>query len=390
MTKNKLVPKLRFKEFKNTDAWEQRKLGDEVENIGTGRSNFITSIERSSETPYAVLGSTSVISYDKEFDHSGDFILTARVGANAGNLYKHSGDVKISDNTVYIQSKSLNFAYYLLKKFDLKRLSFGTGQPLVKASELKNLKLMFPKDKEEQAEIGVFFAKLDDTIALHQRKLEKMKSLKEAYLSEMFPTEGKKKPKRRFKGFTDDWEQRKLGEYTKLITKGTTPRNRTGNGKINFIKVENLSNGKINPVMKIDIEEHEGYLKRSRLEVNDILFSIAGTLGRTAVVSKTILPANTNQALSIIRDYDFDTDFLISSLSGYVVAEYIRKNPTVGAQPNLSLEQVGKLEISSPSKQEQQKIGAFFKQLDDTIALHQHKLEKLQNLKKAYLNEMFV
>lgn len=177
-------PEIRFAGF--ADSWEQRKLGTEASGVGTGKSKFTSGLVKSFDNPYAVLGSTSVISYDREFDHSGDFVLTARVGANAGNLYKYSGNVKISDNTVYIQANNLDFVYYLLTKFDLKRLSFGTGQPLVKASELKNLKLMFPKDKNEQQKIGAFFKHLDDTLTLHQRKLDKLKNLKKAYLQNMF------------------------------------------------------------------------------------------------------------------------------------------------------------------------------------------------------------
>ena len=200
----------------------------------------------------------------------------------------------------------------------------------------------------------------------------------------------KKVPELRFPGFTDDWEERKLGQYTKLITKGTTPKDKTGIGDVNFVKVENITNGKIYPINKIKQNEHDNYLKRSRLEEKDILFSIAGTLGRTAIVNKSILPANTNQALAIIRGYDFDTNFLITSLAGNVVKEYIRRNPTVGAQPNLSLEQVGNLLVNTPNAEEQQKIGSFFKQLDDTIALHQFKLDLLKEQKKGFLQKMFV
>ncbi|HGI1674031.1 TPA: restriction endonuclease subunit S, partial [Streptococcus pyogenes] len=199
----------------------------------------------------------------------------------------------------------------------------------------------------------------------------------------------KKVPELRFKGFTDDWEERKLGQYTKLITKGTTPKDKTGIGDVNFVKVENITNGKIYPINKIKQNEHDNYLKRSRLEEKDILFSIAGTLGRTAIVNKSILPANTNQALAIIRGYDFDTNFLITSLAGNVVKEYIQRNPTVGAQPNLSLEQVGNLLVNTPNAEEQQKIGAFFQSIDDTIALHQRKLDLLKEQKKGYLQKMF-
>jgi type I restriction enzyme S subunit len=196
-------------------------------------------------------------------------------------------------------------------------------------------------------------------------------------------------PKLRFKGFTDDWEKRRLIDNTKLITKGTTPKDKSGVGNVNFIKVENLSNNQIHPVQKISQEEHDSYLKRSRLQANDILFSIAGTLGRIAIVSPSLLPANTNQALSIIRGYDFDSDFLITSLSGHVVAEYIRKNPTVGAQPNLSLEQVGDLIISSPIEEEQEKIGSFFKLLNHLITVNQRKVDLLKKKKAGYLQKLF-
>ena len=122
---------------------------------------------------------------------------------------------------------------------------------------------------------------------------------------------------------------------------------------------------------KISLEEHQGYLKRSQLQEDDILFSIAGTLGRVTSVSKGILPANTNQALSIIRLKEGNLEYVKTCLKGNVVDDFIRRNPTVGAQPNLSLEQVSSLEISMPSKDEQDKIGAYFRHLDNLITLHQ-------------------
>ena len=88
--------------------------------------------------------------YDDTYDYEGDFLLTARVGANAGNLYRHAGKVKISDNTVFIQGSHIDFLYYLLERFDIKKLSFGTGQPLVKASELRNLSLIVPREDKEK------------------------------------------------------------------------------------------------------------------------------------------------------------------------------------------------------------------------------------------------
>ena len=166
------TPEIRFPGF--TGAWEQRKLIDEVTSIDTGKSKFTPQ----KSGVYEILGSTSVIGYDDSYDYEGDFLLTARVGANAGELYRHSGKVKISDNTVFIKGEQLDFIYYALLHFDIKRLSFGTGQPLVKASELKTQDIMMPVDSDERSAISTYFSNLDHLITLHQRELEETKTYK--------------------------------------------------------------------------------------------------------------------------------------------------------------------------------------------------------------------
>ena len=160
-----------------------------------------------------------------------------------------------------------------------------------------------------------------------------------------------------------------------MITKGTTPLDKSGKGSINFVKVEDLSpdNSGINVHSMISKEEHEGRLKRSILKENDILFSIAGTLGRIGIVKSEILPANTNQALAIVRLKEGNLSYISTVLEGRTVREYIRQNPTVGAQPNLSLKQVSELRISFPTLQEQEQVGNFFNKLNSFIALHQRK-----------------
>ena len=170
------TPAVRFIGF--AEDWEQRKLSDVVDSVDTGKSRFD---KEGSFGEYPILGSTSVIGYDDEYDYEGNFILTARVGANAGSLYRYAGKVKISDNTVFIQaSQNIEFIYQLLIQFDIKKLSFGTGQPLVKASELKSLELIMPTDMKEQMRIGVYFKNLDHLITLHQRELEETKKKKKS------------------------------------------------------------------------------------------------------------------------------------------------------------------------------------------------------------------
>ncbi|ELB12379.1 restriction endonuclease subunit S [Enterococcus faecium] len=382
---NDTQPEIRFPGF--TEAWEQRKLGEVVESVGTGRSTFTNGIVQTSETPYAVLGSTSVISYDSMFDHSGDFILTARVGANAGNLYKYFGEVKISDNTVYIQANNLDFIYYLLTKYDLKRLSFGTGQPLVKASEVKNLKLNFPQKNEEQQKIGSFFKQLDDTIALHQRKLDLLKETKKGFLQKMFPKNGAKVPEIRFPGFTEDWEQRKLGDITESFSGGTPTAGKSEyyGGDIPFIRSGEISS----ELTELFITENGLNNSSAKMvKAGDILYALYGATSGEVSISR--INGAINQAILAIRPTKNDNSYLIvqwlRKQKDTIISTYLQ-----GGQGNLSGSIVKDLVITLPQdKEEQNKIGAFFKQLDDTIALHQRKLDLLKETKKGFLQKMFV
>lgn len=249
-----------------------------------------------------------------------------------------------------------------------------------------NSKIVLPT-LTEQKKIASILTMQDKIIELEQQKIEEIKKAKRFFLEKMFPKEGQPVPEIRFKGFTAPWEQRKLGGMASLITKGTTPLDKSNTGVVNFVKIESIdeSSGNITITQKISLDEHNGYLYRSQLKENDILFSIAGTLGRVTSVKSSILPANTNQALAIIRLKDGCLDYVKTYLKGKAVADFIKKNPTIGAQPNLSLEQVANLEISIPSEDEQKIIGAFFQQLDNLIALHQRELTEVGKYKKALM-----
>lgn len=199
-------------------------------------------------------------------------------------------------------------------------------------------------------------------------------------------------PVLRFQGFSSDWGKYNLNMLSGLITKGTTPLDKSGKGNVNFVKIENIdaNTGKIHITQKISQKEHNGYLKRSQLKENDILFSIAGTLGRVAVVNTNILPANTNQALAIIRLKKGHFKYIKTYLQGKAVANFLKANPTVGAQPNLSLAQVGSLEIIMPEKSEEQgNIADFFQYLDELIFRAVSKIQKLQQFRQAMLTKLF-
>ena len=411
----KKAPTIRFRGF--TDDWDQRKL-NEICNKITDGSHF-SPPEVDNGYPMPSVKDMTVNGFDyttcKKISEQ-DYKILVKQGckpekgdvlvAKDGSILKHAFEIKREQNIVILSSIAIlrpkhgiidgKFLAQKLVMDDfkskvIKENTTGTGVPRIVLSNFKNFSIQFPKF-EEQQKIGDYFENLDNLITLHQRKFDQLKTAKKFFLQNMFPAKGEKVPRIRFQGFTGDWEQRKLGEITKLITKGTTPLDKSGRGTVNFIKVENLDldNGRILSSSKISLEEHNGYLKRSQLQENDILFSIAGTLGRIGVVKSNILPANTNQALAIIRLQEGYLGYVVTALKGSAVTSYILHNPTTGAQPNLSLQQVAELEIPYPSISEQQKISEYFENLDNLITLHQRKLDQLKTLKKFMLQNLFI
>ncbi|MGH2083304.1 restriction endonuclease subunit S [Aerococcus urinaeequi] len=382
------IPNLRFKGF--TDDWEQRKLIDVADEIGTGKSSYNTE-DKSGEKSFAVLGSTSIIGYDNNYDYEGDFILTARVGANAGNLYKHSGKVKITDNTVFIQGENLSFLYPLLYHFDLKKLSFGTGQPLIKASELKNIILRMPSFVE-QTKIGSFFINLDNTITLHQRKLDQLIQLKEALLQQMFPGKGETVPKLRFAGFKGDWEELKLGEYTNY-RRGSFPQpygNKEwygGENAMPFVQVVDVSNNlKLEPKTKQNISSI-AQPKSVFVSSGTVVVTLQGSIGRVAI---TQYDSYVDRTLLIFEDYVRKTD---KYFWGYTIQNKFnieKEKAPGGTIKTITKAALSQFVVSIPLYGEQDKLGTFLKNIDTTITLQQRKLDQLQNMKQVLLENMFI
>jgi type I restriction enzyme S subunit len=197
------------------------------------------------------------------------------------------------------------------------------------------------------------------------------------------------------------WTVTKVGNITDVVTKGTTPTSvgfKFVDSGINFIKVESIGEDGLfrkNKIAHINKECHEA-LRRSQLQVGDILFSIAGALGRVAIVSKDVLPANTNQALSIIRlkkEMGILPEFLVYTLKSNALAEQIEKQRGGAAQQNLSLSQVKNFEVSLPSVREQKRIVAIldeaFAGIDAAIANTEKNLANARELFESYLNSVF-
>ncbi|MBC5864354.1 restriction endonuclease subunit S [Flavobacterium turcicum] len=199
-------------------------------------------------------------------------------------------------------------------------------------------------------------------------------------------------PKLRFPEFAGTWEFKSLREITSLITKGTTPKAFSENG-VNFIKIECLNGHNIDTskCLFIDEKTHNKELKRSILKEDDLLFAIAGaTIGKCTIVTKEALPANTNQALAIIRLKEKENkDYIFQILTSEGMSKYIKDNISVGAQPNLNLEQINSFSFSYPSLEEQTRIANFLSSVDEKLNLLKEKKSLLEEYKKGIMQKIF-
>lgn len=381
------ILKIRFYSYQG--AWTENKIADIVK-ISAGGDVDKVKLKESGKYPVIAnaLTNKGIVGFYEDYKVKAPAVTVTGHGDVGYAVARHENFTPIV-RLLTLQSEKIDVDYLENQINSMRILNESTGVPQLTAPQLGNYTVYHPKI-EEQSAIGTLFRTLDDLLSSYKDNLANYQSLKATMLSKMFPKAGQTVPEIRLDGFEGEWELIKLGEVCDLITKGTTAKSQSEQGKVNFVKVENLKDNEIYSVVKISEEEHLGSLKRSILFEGDILFSIAGTLGRTAIVRNNVLPANTNQALAIIRGYKLDAYFLLVVLSGEVVKDYIRKNPTVGAQPNLSLEQVSSLKIQAPSIEEQQAIGAYFSNLDNLINSYQEKISQLEDLKKKLLQDMFI
>ncbi|MBC2254391.1 restriction endonuclease subunit S [Listeria ivanovii] len=390
----KNAPKRRFEEFSNANAWEQRELGEVVQ-ITMGQSPNGTNYTENPNDYILVQGNADMKNgqvvpriWTKQITKTaaiGDIILSVR--APVGDVGKTNYNVVLGRGVAGI--KGDEFIYQVLFKMRLEnywaKYSTGSTFESINSNDLKEAKMFVPKELEKK-EIGIFFKQLDNTIALHQRKLEKIKALKIAYLSEMFPAEGESKPKRRFAGFTDDWEQRKLGEIT-LSYSGGTPlvsKSEYYGDDIPFIRSAEINSDSTELCLtKVGLKNSSAKL----VKAGDILYALYGATSGETGISR--INGAINQAILAIHPMKgYESQFLVQWLryqKKKIISRYIQ-----GGQGNLSSTIIKNLDIKLPSLKEQIKIGTFFLELDNTITLHQRKLQKLQNIKKAYLNEMFI
>jgi type I restriction enzyme S subunit len=384
---NKIKPKIRFEGF--DDTWEQRKLGELVDVYdGTHQTPNYTDkgvMFLSVENIRTLKSEKYILEEDfkkdfKVFPQKGDVLMTRIGDIGTANVVESNEPKAYYVSLALLKCKELN-PYFLKEsiasetvKNELWHRTLHIAFPKkINKNEIGKISIIYP-ESEEQCRIGEFFKNLDNLITLHQRKLDKMKNLKSAYLSKMFPKEGEKYPRLRFAGFTDAWEQRKLGELTNIKTGSSDLQDAVDNGEYPFfVRSENVERS------NRYIFDGEAILIPGEGRLGDIYHYINGKFDYHQRVYKI-------------------SDFADSNTDGKFVLYYLQQNFkrhalkfTVKATvDSLRLPMLVDFEIKLPNIDEQREVGVFFSNLDNLITLHQRELEKLKQLKQAMLQKMFV
>lgn len=396
------VPNIRFKGF--TDDWEQRKLLDVTESIKNGytykadgnrdHKYKVTRIESISSGVINVekLGSSDEINKDYKLI-DGDILFshinslshignTAMYTTDLGNIYHGMNLLNIRAKQDIVNS---HFLLRLLKK-DSSRNWFriiakpAVNQASISVADVGSFEFLMPNIAEQQ-KIGEYFSNLDHLITLHQRKCEQTKELKKFMLQKMFPKKGEKNPEIRFPGFTDDWEQRKLGEVAKFINgRAYSQDELLNNGKYKVLRVGNFYTN--DSWYYSDMELDDKYYA----ENGDLLYTWSATFGPhiwhgdKVIYHYHIWKINLSKSLEktfALQLLERDKEEILADKNGSTMVHITKsgmENEKVLLPENI---------------EEQQKIGEYFSNLDRLITLHQRKYEQLKELKKFMLQNMF-
>lgn len=409
------VPKLRFPGF--TEDWEQRKLGQITARV-------IRKNGSQSDLPLTISAQDGLVDQRKYFNRQvasrdmSNYYLIKKGEFAYNKSYSEGypfGAVKRLDyydigalSTLYIlfeitdKNISSNFivSYYmthLWHKEISKRAAEGArnhGLLNISTEDFFDSELNIPNSIEEQVKIGNFIEQFDKYITLHQRKLEHLILKKKALLQKLFPKNGERYPELRFSEFTDAWEQRKLGDLLILLKDGSHGTHKNTDEGVYLLSAKNIKNGQINIMPDdriISWEDYDVIHKNYELQFGDILLTIVGSIGETAIYNLKTKVTFQRSVAFLRPSSDLNNGFLYTLINTDSFQNQLQTKQVVSAQPGIYLGDLASIDIIYPKNlSEQEKIYSIFKEIENSITLHQRKLEHLQLQKKALLQQMFV
>ena len=384
MQDNEKKPALRFKGF--TDPWEQRKLGELSSEFKSG--DFISASEIAETGKYPVFGGNGLRGFTDRYNHDGEYALIGRQGALCGNVNYSVGKSYFTEHAIAVNAGKANetrFLYYLFSTMNLGQYSGQSAQPGLAVGNLIELENVVP-NKAEQSKISSILTALDTLITLHQRKYEKLVNIKKSMLDKMFPQNGASVPEIRFKGFTDPWEQRKLGDITVELSEYATQ-------ELGLPLLTSSRSG---------LMYQDEYRDSRTTKSTETLFSVVpvGTCTYRHMSDDDVFHMNINTLEKglVSREYPVfeaskgnNLEFLVQHInSSEEFKAFCAEQKKGGTRTRLYYNTLCQFTVRVPALKEQAQISQCLKKLDTLITLHQRKLEKLQNIKKSCLEKMFV
>ena len=402
-------PAIRFVDF--TDAWEQRELSELIEEnqkpVPKPDGEYVRLGIRSHAkgTFHEVVAQGEGLDVDTMYVVEADNLIVNITFAweEAWAITTEKDAEKLVSHRFpqyrFHQGQYPMFYQYRFRngrmKYNLELASPGGAgrNRVLNKTEFMKIPVTIPKSYEEQKEIGTFFARLDDLITLHQRKCDALQKFKKSMLQKMFPQNGESVPEIRFAGFTDAWEQRKLGDHSEIVAGGTpnTAHSEYWNPK----EIPWMSSGEINNKVIYSTDNmisKIGFSNSSAKWVKEksVLIALAGQGKTRGTVAITEISLTTNQSIAAIQPDDvLYYKYLFQNLEGrYDELRNISSGD--GTRGGLNKQILSDLIVLAPSISEQKKIGDFLCNIDNLITLHQRKLEKLKQFKAAMLEKIFV
>ena len=386
------VPNIRFKGF--TDDWEQRKVRDVADRFDNLRIPVAANLRVPGTTPY--YGANGIQDYVEGFTHDGEFVLVAEDGANDLKNYPVKcvkGRIWVNNHAHVLQGKQNiadnQFLAFSINRTDIESLLVGGGRAKLNAETMMDMSLSLPKI-EEQRSIGNYISTLDHLITLHQRKCEQTKELKKFMLQKMFPKKGEKNPEIRFPGFTDDWEQRKLGEIAARV--------QGNDGRMDLPTLTiSAANGWMNQKERfsgnIAGKEQKNYtlLHKGELSYNHGNSKLAkyGAVFSLETYKEALVPRVYHSFKVIDGNPKFIEYYFATKIPDRELAKLVSSGARMDGLLNINFNEFMGINLTVPNKSEQEKISNHFSNLDRLITLHQRKCEQLKELKKFMLQNMF-
>lgn len=394
---NKLIPKLRFPEFVNDGEWEE----EIIESIANAESSSVAlnKLELKKEG-YPVYGADSIVGFIDSYQHEQNYISIVKDGSGVGRLNLAESKSTILGTLTALKSKdakkyNLHWIYYLLNTIDITSYVKGAGIPHIYYSDYKNEKILIPKRITEQQKIADCLFSLDELITVQNDKLEILKTYKKGLMQNIFPKDGEKAPKLRFKKFEKDgeWDKQALEKISHKIMVGIASAATHAYRKSGIIlfRNQNIKEGYLEDkdVIFID-EEYEKEHKNKRLKTGDLLTARTGYPGTTCIVpSKHQGSQSFTTLITRPNNTIIDSTFLCFYINSETGQAFFNSTKIGGGQQNVNAGSLSQMPIIFPSKKEQQKIAETLSSLDELIKEQSNKIEQLKSHKKGLMQGLF-